>query len=125
MISILFVALFHWNVDRDSSPRHKAIPVLFQVFPLFPLVLCVAPGSTCSQLRDLCFGAVQHIDLSSVQAWDMNREDIDDVEQKVKCLPGHLTTQCQYGCCSRMKTATTQFHACCQRLQGGALVCGE
>jgi hypothetical protein len=26
-----------------------------------------AVALTCSQLRDLCFGAVQHIDLSSVQ----------------------------------------------------------
>lgn len=33
---------------------------------------------------------MQLIDLSSVQAWDMNSEDIDDVEQKVKCLPGHF-----------------------------------
>lgn len=28
--------------------------------------------------------------MSSVQAWDMNSEDIDDVEQKVKCLPHHF-----------------------------------
>jgi hypothetical protein len=54
MISILFVALFHWNVERDSSPRHKAIPVLFQVFPLFPLVLCgvYVLGSVCLVTSD-------------------------------------------------------------------------
>ena len=52
MISILFVALFHWNVDRDSSPRHKAIPVLFQVFPLFPLVLCGRVGSKCLRVGE-------------------------------------------------------------------------
>jgi hypothetical protein len=48
MISILFVSLFHWNVDRDSSPRQKAIPVLFQVFPLYPLVLCVDALCMCN-----------------------------------------------------------------------------
>jgi hypothetical protein len=41
VISILFVGLFHWNVDSDSSPRQKAIPILFWVFALGPLVLCV------------------------------------------------------------------------------------
>ena len=48
MISILFVGLFHWNVDRDSSPRQKAIPVLFWVFSQGPLVLCVTlPTNPC------------------------------------------------------------------------------
>jgi uncharacterized protein with HEPN domain len=42
----------------------------------------------CSQLRDLCFGAVQHLDFSSV--WDTNSEDISDVQDQLQHVAQHF-----------------------------------
>jgi hypothetical protein len=67
VISILFVGLFHWNVDRDSSPRQKAIPVLFWVFPLDPLVLCVTLQLCACMYVSLCCAVLQAMRLSAVK----------------------------------------------------------
>ena len=45
-----------------------------------------AVASTCSQLRDLCFGSVQHIDLSSVQ----ESSDTSKMEYWVQPIPQHF-----------------------------------
>jgi hypothetical protein len=45
-----------------------------------------AVASTCSQLRDLCFGSVLHIDLSSVH----NSSDTSNVEYWVQPIPQHF-----------------------------------
>lgn len=97
------VLLYSWRVlllQDNTPPAGTSLSALLQCLSSLDvdtwahvlLPKLAAQGSaqdvalTCSQLRDLCFGAVQHLDLSSVN--DSSNSSV--VEDWVQTIPQHF-----------------------------------